>query len=334
MDSNNKISETLQKYYDKVFEDGKLVNVHIAMWGMSYSLTEEDIKLDQKLPEMIQLGKKMLIKPAVHNLFRSLQQRARNYLYSNSFQFPLVPQAHFVPKARYVEVYQKLNEYKEAFINMRDEFIEKYPTYKQEAIDYYKQFEDQVKVEDMENLYPDVEKVKSKFSFDIVSFEVKLPTEFSNVDIHTEIGREQANNEAKVAAARKYREEYSNQLSTHMSKINEFVGDVIDTLRSKVVEHCSVVLEKISKKEVVSETNIKTLMKHINEFRDLNFIEDKNIEAELSKVENLLKGNKDLAKDKDAVKELQSMLTGVITEAKNVSDVANISGEYFRKLEV
>jgi DNA anti-recombination protein RmuC len=38
--------------------------------------------------------------------------------------------------------------------------------------------------------------------------------------------------------------------------------------------------------------------------------------------------------NKDAVKELQGVLSNVITEAKNMTDVANISGEYFRKLEV
>ena len=56
--SENKISDTLQKYYDKVFQDGKLVNVHIGMWGMSAGLMEEDILLDNKLPENIdQIGR-------------------------------------------------------------------------------------------------------------------------------------------------------------------------------------------------------------------------------------------------------------------------------------
>jgi hypothetical protein len=76
------------------------------------------------------------------------------------------------------------------------------------------------------------------------------------------------------------------------------------------------------------------LMTHINEFRSLNFIEDKAIETELLKVEKLLVSGNDFAKDKDAVQELQNCLNGVIDEAKNMSDVANISGEYFRKLEV
>jgi hypothetical protein len=334
MSSEVKITDTLQKYYDKVFQDGKLVNVRISIWGMSYSLTEDDIKIDNKLPEVIQLGKKMLIKPAVYNMFRRLEQKARNYLYANSFAFPLVPQAHFVPKSKYLEVYAKMAEFKEEFLKLKEEFIEKYPDYKAEAIAYYQEFSDQLNVDNLEAIYPKAETIEAKFAFDVVSFEIKLPTEFADIDVHTEVAREQAANEAKLTAQAQYKTEYNNQLNTHMGKINEFVGEVIDTLRSKVVEHCSVVLGKISKKEVVSESSIKTLMKHINEFRDMNFIEDRSIEEELSKVEKLLTGEKDFKKDKDAVKALQDVLSNVITEAKNMTDVANISGEYFRKLEV
>jgi hypothetical protein len=304
------------------------------MWGMSYSLTEDDIKIETKLPDIIQLGKKMLIKPAVFKVFKNLEGRARNYLYANSFAFPLVPQAHFVPKSKYMEVYGRMNEYKQEFNKMTEEFIEKYPTYKEEAIAYYEQFSDQINTESMEALYPTAEYVKQRFSFDIVSFEVKLPTEFADIDIHTEVAREQAADEAKQQAQVAYQAEYKTQLDTHMGKINEFVGDVIDTLRSKVIEHCSVVLGKISKKEIVSDNSIKTLMKHINEFRELNFVEDKAIEAELSKVEKLLNGENDFKNDKDAVAELKGVLSNVITEAKSTSDVANISGEYFRKMDI
>lgn len=331
---DQKITETLQKYYDKVFQDGKLVNVHISMWGMSYSLTEDDIKIEDKLPEVIQLGKKMLIKPAVYNVFRNLQQRARNYLYANSFQFPLVPQAHFVPRSKYSEVFEQLNKYKTEFKEKTAAFIENYPAYKEEAIEYYKQFADQINTENLDGLYPEVETVRSKFSFEIVSFEIKLPTEFAAVDLQGEIVREQAAEQAHDEAREAYNEQYKEQLDAHMGKINEFVSEVIDTLRGKVIEHCSLVLKKIGKKEVVSDTSIRTLLTHINEFRQLNFVEDRSIEAELAKVEALLNGEKDFSKNKDAVTELQNMLTGVIKEAKDTSDVANISGEYFRSIEV
>lgn len=329
-----KITDTLQKYYDKVFQDGKLVNIHIGMWGMSYNLEEEDIKLDNKLPDTIKLGKKMLIKPAVYNKFKSLEQRIRKYLYTNSFDFPLVSQAHFVPKSKYVEVYKKLNELRGEYMAMVDEFLNKYEDYKKEALEYYQQHTDTVSIVNLEAYYPSLANVKKKFYLDIVSFEIALPAAFNELNLQDEITREQLNNEEKTKAALKYREEYNRQIDTHMSKINDFVGEVTSTLRSKIVEHCTVALNKINKKEVVSDANIKTLLKHIQEFRDMNFVDDKAVEAELSKVEKLLTGEKDFTKDKDAIGLLQQHLNSVVTEAKTLTDTANVSGEYFRKLSV
>jgi hypothetical protein len=334
MSNDYKITDTLQKYYDKVFQDGKLVNIHIGMWGMSYNLVEEDIKLDNKLPETIKLGKKMLIKPAVYNKFKNFEQKIRKYLYVNSFDFPLVSQAHFVPKAKYLEVHSKLNELRDEYLKMVDEFVEKYEDYKKEAIAYYQEHKDTVKVEDLEAYYPSVANIKKKFYFDIVSFEIALPAEFAQLNLQDEIDREIAGNDAKQQALENYKVEYNKQIGTHMSKISDFVGEVTSTLRAKVVEHCTVALNKITKKEVVSDANIKTLLKHIHEFRDMNFVDDKAVEAELSKVEQLLGGNHDFAKDKDAIGLLQQHLNSVVNEAKTMTDVANVSGEYFRKLRV
>ena len=331
---DSKASDTLQKYYDKIFQDGKLVNIHISMWGMSYNLNEDDIKLEKKLPEMIQLGKKMLIKPAVANTFKNLQSKARNYLYDNSFSFPLVSQAHFVPKKKYLEVYEKLNQYRTEFLQLRKEFITNYAGYKEEAIEYYKQFKDQLQIENMDKLYPDAETVASKFSFEIVSFEIKLPTEFADIDIHREIALEEAAKEAQTEAAKQYKQEYTERLDTHMNKINEFVGEVIGTIRSKVVEHCSLVLKKISKKEVVTDKSISRLLEQIGEFRQMNFVEDAAIEKELSSLETLLNRGTDFSKDADAVQTLKTSLSGIIEEAKNVSDLASVSGQYFRKLSI
>jgi hypothetical protein len=329
-----KITDTLQQYYDKVFQDGKLVNIHIGMWGMSYNLEEEDIKLDNKLPDTIKLGKKMLIKPAVYNKFKSLEQRIRKYLYTNSFDFPLVSQAHFVPKAKYIEVYKKLNELRDEYLMMVDEFLLKYEDYKKEALEYYQEHKDTVNIDNLEAYYPSLANVKKKFYLDIISFEIALPAAFNELNLQDEINREQHDNEAKRVATAKYREEYNKQIDTHMGKINDFVGEVTATLRTKIVEHCTVALHKINKKEVVSDSNIKTLLKHIQEFREMNFVDDKAIEAELSKVEKLITGEKDFSKDKDAIGMLQQHLSSVVTEAKSLSDVANISGEYFRKLSV
>jgi len=334
MSQEYKITDTLQKYYDKVFQDGKLVNIHIGMWGMSYNLVEEDIKLDNKLPDTIKLGKKMLIKPAVYNKFKSLEQKIRKYLYTNSFDFPLVSQAHFVPKTKYLEVYKKLDEMRDEYLALTAEFLEKYEDYKKEAIEYYQEHKATVDVDNLESYYPSVANVRNKFYLDIVSFEIALPAAFSELNLQDEIQREVVESEERQGAKSKYREEYNRQLNTHMSKINDFVSDVTATLRSKIVEHCTVALSKINKKEVVSDASVRTLLKHIQEFRDMNFVDDRNVEAELAKVEKLLVGDHDFSKDKDAMGLLQQHLNSVVAEAKSLSDVANISGEYFRKLSI
>lgn len=334
MDNEQKITSTLQKYYDKVFQDGKLVNVHIGMWGMSYNLTEEDIKLEAILPETIKLGKKMLIKPIVYNKFKNYEQKIRKYLYANSFDFPLVSQAHFVPKTKYAEVYKQLNKMKEEYLKMRDEFIEKYEDYKTEALEHYAEHKDAVDITDLANYYPSAEDLKKKFYLDIVSFEIALPTEFGKIDLQGEIAREEGAAAAQQEAANEYKEQYDKQLNTHLDKINEFVEEVTLTLRGKVVEHCSVALNKINKQDVVSDASIKTLLKHVKEFRSLNFTDDKAIEDQLNKVEGLLTGEHDFSKDKDAVGLLKEHLSAVVQEAVNLTDVANISGEYFRKLSV
>lgn len=330
----HKVSDTLQKYYDQIFQDGKLVNINISIWGMSYSLKEEDIKINDKLPDLIQLGKKMLIKPAVLNLFKSFEGKARRYLYANSFSFPLVSQSHFVPRKKYIEVYKQLCEFRREFKEMTDEFVENYEDYKNETIQYYEQFKDQISVDNLESYYPSKQAVAEKFAFDIVSFEIKLPTEFGNTDIHREAALEQAEVQARKASEAIYKAEYSERLNTHMGKINEFVGEVIGTIRAKVLEHCSLVLKKVNKREVVSDKSISILLSQINEFRQMNFIEDKGIETELGKLETLLNKGSNFSKDKDAVQELKTSLTNIIEEAKGVTDVAALSGQYFRKLSI
>jgi hypothetical protein len=66
-----------------------------------------------------------------------------------------------------------------------------------------------VKVEDLESYYPSLANIKKKFYFDIVSFEIALPAQFEELNLHDEILREQIGNEAKQAALSSYKAEYN-----------------------------------------------------------------------------------------------------------------------------
>ena len=278
---------------------------------MSYNLTEEDIKLDNKLPETIKLGKKMLIKPAVYNKFKSFEQRVRKYLYVNSFDFPLVSQAHFVPKAKYLEVYKKLDEMREEYLLMVAEFVEKYEDYKKEVLEYYQDHKETVSVDDLETYYPPLATIRKKFYFDIVSFEIALPAEFTQLNLQDEIDRELFTSEAKQQAADNYKEEYNKQVQLHTAKLSSFMDEVTATVRGKVAEHFTVVLNKVNKKEVVSDASIQSIYRQIKEFRDANFADDRMVAEELRKLEKLLDGKPNFDEDRDAIGLLKQHLTNL-----------------------
>lgn len=334
MSTTTKVSDTLQKYYDKIFQDGKLMNVHIGMWGMSFNLSKEDIMIDGDLPETIKLGKKMLIKPAVYNKFKTMEQKIRKYLYVNSFDFPLVSQAHFVPKTKFIDVYTQLNKLRDEFMQMADEFVENYEAYKREALDYYEQHKEQVRVEDLEAAYPSAAAVKAKFYVDIVAYEIALPTTFQQVSLQDELSREELSQEVKNELFQAHQAEYQQQLQTHMSKVENFMDEAVKTLRGNVVEFCTAALSKINKREVVSDANIKALLNKVRSFRQMNFLDDKVIEEKLNAVESFVTQGHDFENDKVAVTALQQHLNAAVREAKSISDTANLSGEYFRKLNV
>jgi hypothetical protein len=217
---------------------------------------------------------------------------------------------------------------------MVNEFLDKYEDYKREALEYYEEHKDKIKVPNLEKFYPSLAELKKKFYLDIVSFEIALPAQFSEVNLQEAIEQEKVTAVAKNEAKQEYQEEYRKQIDTHMSKINDFVGEVTSTLRGKILEHCTVALDKINNKEVVSDKSVNTLLKHIQEFREMNFVDDKAIEEQLNKVEGLLSSKKDFTSDKNAIDLLKQHLNSVVTEAKTLTDVANVSGEYFRRIKI
>jgi len=223
---------------------------------------------------------------------------------------------------------------RDEYLLMVNEFVEKYEDYKKEVIEYYQEHKDTVSVEDLESYYPSLENIKKKFYFDIVSFEIALPAEFGQLNLQDEIHREQTNNEAKRQALDNYKQEYAKQIELHTAKLSSFMTDVTSTLRGQVAEHFTVVLNKVNKKEVVSPASIQAIYKQIEEFRAANIVDDKIVEQELSKLEKLLDGNPNFNEDRDAVGLLKQHLGNVVNAAKDISDIADVSGEYFRKISL
>lgn len=322
-------SDELSRRYQKIWNDGKLVVIHVGMWGMSHQLDGKDLAIEKNLPEIIRLGKKMLIKPEVFNKFKNVEQRARNFLYSNSFSFPLVPQAHFVPNLKHAQVRQKLLEFKNEFESLTQQFIGYYEGYKAETLAAFPEY-----AHILEPHYPSLEEIQQKFRFEIMSFEAVFPKELGEFDLNTEMARTEAADQARTEEATKAQAEYQEQLNTHMSKLDEFLHEANTSIRSKVLQHCEAVAEKIRNKELISKTNIKTLLRQVQDFRELNFLDDQAVATRLNSLEVLLQSGADFKANEDALAQLGATLDGVISETKNLSDVANVTGEYFRTLDI
>lgn len=318
-------SEVLDRYYDKLFSSGVLVAVHVSKWSMSAQLDEEDLKIE-KVPEIIRLGKKMLIKPVVFNQFSQLEQRARNYLKRCSRPFP-ISQAHFVPINILKEVRTQLDVYKHDYEILTESFYEKYLDYKNEVLESFPEYADV-----LEPYYPTLNVIKTKFGFDYTEFRISMPQEFEEVDLHVMLAEEEKVQELTEIHQQRYQEQVRKQLKD----VTDFVQDSIKDLRDGINGVCTVIVNKINKGEIVSETNKNTLLKEIQNFEKLNVWDDKALADQLITVRELLKQGHDY-KDKENDTDrnvLKEYLTSVMSVAQSTSDISTLTGEYFRALEV
>jgi len=320
----NAINE-LENKYTKLFKDGKLVQIHIAKWGMHCQLSKEDLGLEEEaLPTIFKLGNKMLVKKEVLAKFTSLEQKARTYLKLNSHEFPIA-QAHFVPRKNLISVINKLQQYKREYEVLIEDFVTNYNTYKEEMLAAYPDYR-----EKLEPFYPAVESVRVKFSFDISIFEVSLPKKFKETDLLAIQAKDAAIADLKV----RYEQEMENQYQKGIANINNFLSQTVGELRGQIVEIFETVASKIRKREVISKTNLNSLKNVIDNFRNLDFLDDKAINSKLDPVVELIESDYDFKENQAAIKRLGASLNDVLETAKNISDIDNITGEYLRKIDI
>ena len=317
--TTNKQQEELQKLFVK----GQLVQVHVSKWGMCASLEQSDLKINKELPELFRLGKKWLIPDGIRNKITRIEGQARTYLKRNSFKFP-VADAHFVPFKTLIPVINELTKFREEFTTQVNEFLNNYGQYQKEVLDSNTDYRDV-----LEGCYPPVESIRSKFAFSIERFEISLPEKLKDVSL------EKIAAEVTLTDAEKTRItsqlEYDRKLATE--RMNSFVGECVQALRTKVIEASNHVAEKIARGDLISRTNINTLDDVTQNFLALNFFNDKDVEAQINNLRSLVTSNRDF-KRKDAIKELGTALSTLTTEISKVADARTLTGEFFRNIEL
>lgn len=319
------LTSSVRKYYDKLFQDGFLVSVHVSKWGMSTHLEKDDLDYkDKALPDIFKLGKKMLIKPERLNAFIRLEGKARRYLDANSYDFP-VSDAHFVPKKAIATVLDTLAKFQQEYLALKDTFVQNYEVYKAEVLEDYPDL-----AEELAKAYPPVTHIGRKFDFRISMYEIQMPNELGEVDIQSLITRDKAEQEVKKEFESRLRAHYESALTS----IETFTENAAVMLRDQVVAICKTVKDKIKKKELVSKKNIEMLREEIENFRTLNFFDDVAVAKELAVLEEAIAGNINYKTDTEALEQLDSALTGVMEKASKIDDLTTISGNYFRAIKL
>jgi len=338
-----------QDMFTKLFKDGILMDVNVRFWSAAKALSASDLGLKESdVAKAFHLGRKMLIPAEVIQDFRRIESRARRLVEVNSFHFP-IGNARFIPKKKFSKVHKELNEFKEQYNALTEKLVENYEAYRLQMIPVYQEAaetaflksqpsEKEFSIEGLEKekeefinafmariqaYYPPASSLREKFDLNWDVFEVAMPK------MEAGDAEEIADGQEKAEIAKL---EYQKQVQDKMSG---FVSEVVTTLRSQAIDLCNKVAENLKGKKVVHSRSLQSLRDYIDNFKELNFVGDTTVEAQLEtfKKEFLdVHDAKTINESVDLQEELSRKISSIVDVVSNVNDLNDVTGDYKRKV--
>ena len=262
---------------------GVLLSVSIRYWRARKKLNPEDLGLKQNQvnDRLISLGhKRLLPREALHRL-SLVESRAHAYVENSSFPF-LGGIAHYVPNAKLEEALGTLNNMQSEFDACQEHFLRDYDRLRDEALNDWQSAADSLPVERdrllavIRDAFPERSVVERKFAFDIRTFQIAVPESIPTAEL-VEIGTRQEIIEARKQAVNEARREIE-------SSCREFIADCAATLREQTAKLCGDMLETINTTGNVHQKTLNRLVNFIDRFRELNFVNDTEMESQLENV--------------------------------------------------
>jgi hypothetical protein len=304
---------------ERIFSDGVLVDLQIGFWSAKRRNTADDLGIEQEdIPEfVIGLGTKRLVPKELSDSWQRLAARARYILRHHSFVFP-IGNTSFAPTNSLPFIEEELNKLKEQFEKAGESLWKNYDKIRADMLEEFPQHRAA-----LSRLYPPRELVRRAFYFTWDVFNVTLPK------------REQlaAFDRKKAADGEKALARYRVKLEERMQN---FVVDVVSTMRAKVAAACLAITERVKGGDVVTNRSLNSLRGFIESYRELNFAGDQRIETMLTALEKeVLTNDADAFKDDAALQRtLIQTLDNVRKAAEAVTDISEITGGYQRRIRV
>lgn len=301
--------------------EGVLINVSVRYWRGQKKLKPEDIglKSNDLSDRLISLGHKRLLPKDATAALALAEGRAHALIEANTFPF-LNGLGHFLPNRRLQDVLEKLRAMEREFWQAKQDFIPKYSTLRSNASHEWRTMAERL-VADPERLvatieasFPHARNMDKFFGFDIQMFQITLPEKLA-VDMVSEAEQQEvylARQRAAQEAGDKIRRD-----------TESFVADCAAALREQTSQLCQDMLQSINNCEAgVHQKTLNRLIRFIDHFKQMNFVNDEAMEQQLDQVRRELL-SKTAEEYRDSKVARQRLVSGLSTLADKAAELAH-----------
>jgi hypothetical protein len=262
---------------------GLLLSVSVRYWRGCKKLRAEDLGLnpDSVCDRLISLGHKRLLPKEATSAMALIESRAHALVEGNTFPF-LNGLAHFLPNPKLAEVSGKLKELESEFWKAKEQFISRYGALRESATDEWRAMASKLVSEPaslvatIEASFPTTSQMERFFGFDIQLFQIAAP-ERLGLDLLA-LGDQEKLIEARTQAAQKAAQKIRRDTEA-------FVADCVATLREQTAALCQEMLQSINTCETgVHQKTLNRLVRFIEQFKQMNFVDDREMERQLEVV--------------------------------------------------
>ena len=268
---------------DVLTREGVLLTVSVHFWRGCKKLKAEDLGLDPDhvSDRLISLGHKRLLPKEATAALALVEGRAHALVEASTFPF-LNGLAHFVPNPKLADVIGKLKELETEFWQAKEQFLGRYGALRENAAQEWQAMarklvpDPERVVATIEASFPPAGQMDRFFGFEVQLFQIAVPDRLGleTLALGDQAELIRARQQAAQAAAQKIR-----------SDVETFVADCVATLREQTAQLCQEMLASINTSETgVHQKTLNRLVRFIEQFKQMNFVNDTAMEEQLEAV--------------------------------------------------
>lgn len=310
---------------DVLTREGVLVNASVRYPRFHKKLNPSDLGLDPERvsDRLVSLGHKRLLPKEALSELALVENRTHALVEQSTFPF-LGGIGHFLPNGKLVGTQERLNAQEADFRAARDRFLDNYRALRSRALQEWEDAIRQLAASPGEasllhaqiaDSFPPRDRLEQRFAFEVRLFQIAVPEDLGMelVSFAEQQEVRRARHDAASDAARQIRE-----------GVEGFVGDCVTELRRQTARLCDEMLESMrsGKTGGVHQKTLNRLVRFIDDFKQMNFADDAEMERQLDRVrsELLSRSAEDYRQSPSATRSLEDGLRRLRDQAGELAD--------------